>query len=146
MRVFGMGLLNRAMSDLESAGEVLGFSDFNLERDARTIALTLHDHDPFEDEDTATLTGLHNVIATMINSEGGPNGMFMIPNYRIPRRYRRCLPVVRRFRSAWESKSARYTLAVRDRLLAAAHRSGVYEINSATLAADPDVRPQPHGN
>ena len=65
------------------------------------------------------------VLAALINAEGGPDDIFVIPNYRIPKRFRHLVPFWRRVRSARASRSAEYTYAVRDRLLDGDARSGV---------------------
>ena len=126
MHVFGVGLLNRATSDLEAVAEAQGIAGFELERDGRDVALSLYgEHDPFRPGDAAVLVDLHNTLAQFINAEGGPDDIFVIPNYRIPRRFRRLVPFWRRLRSAHESRSHAYTFAVRDRVLDGVARSGV---------------------
>lgn len=125
MRVFGVGLLNRATSDLEAAAGLLGFDTFELQRDGVAVARQLNQHDPFGSNDAMLLVEMHNALAALVNTEGGPNDIFVIPNYRIPKRFRRLVPFWRRVRSARASRSAEYTYAVRDRLLDGDARSGV---------------------
>ena len=125
MQVFGVGLLNRAASDLEAVAEARWIAGFELERDGRDVALSLYEeHDPFRPSDAAVLVDLHNVLAQFINAEGGPDDIFIVPNYRIPRRFHRMVPFWRRLRSAHESRNHAYTFAVRDRVLAGDARSG----------------------
>lgn len=125
MRLFGVGLLNRAGSDLETAAELLGFAAFELERDGLAVAGQLNQHDPFGPDDAVLLVEMHNALAALINAQGGPDDIFVIPNYRIPKRFRRLVPFWRRVRSARASRSVEYTYAVRDRLLDGDARSGV---------------------
>ncbi|MGI4802118.1 MAG: hypothetical protein ACRYG8_50415 [Janthinobacterium lividum] len=73
LRVFGVGLLNRAVSDLEAAAGLLGFTAFELERDGVAVARQLNQHDPFGPDDAVFLVEMHNVLATLINAEGGPD-------------------------------------------------------------------------
>lgn len=54
-----------------------------------------------------------------------PDDIFVIPNYRIPKRFRHLVPFWRRVRSARASRSVEYAYAVRDRLLDGDARSGV---------------------
>ena len=105
MRVFGVGLLNCAGSDLETAAERPGFAAFELERDGVAVAEQLNQHDPFRPDDAVFLVEMHNALATLINAEGGPDDIFVIPNYRIPKRFRRLVPFWRRVRSARASRS-----------------------------------------
>lgn len=123
--VLQVGLLNRAFSDLEAAAGLLGFDIFDLERDGRHVAAALQKHNPFSADDAAVLVDMHNELATMINAEGGPDDIFVVPNYRIPRRFSRSVPFLRRVRSARASRSMQYALAARDRLLSGDVRSGV---------------------
>ena len=125
MCVFGVGLLNRAASDLDAAAELLGFDAFELERNGHPVAVLLQEHDPFEPDDAVLIVDMHNALAALINGEGGPNDIFVIPNYRIPNRFRHLVPFWRRVRSARASRHADYTFAVRDRLLSGHARSGV---------------------
>jgi len=125
MCVLGIGLLNRARSDLEAAAGLLGFDEFDLGRDGKRVAILLQEHNPFDPTDAVFLVEMHNALATLVNGEGGPDEVFVIPNYRIPKRFRHMLPFWRRVRSARASRSAEYTFAVRDRLLHGDARSGV---------------------
>lgn len=125
MRVFGVGLLNRATSDLEAAAKLLGFDTFELQQDGVAVARQFNQHDPFEPDDVVLLVEMHNALAALINAEGGPNDIFVIPNYRIPKRFRHLVPFWRRVRSARASRSIEYTYAVRERLLDGDARSGV---------------------
>ncbi len=125
MRVFGVGFLNRATSDLEAAAGLLGFETFDLQQDGVAVARQLNHHDLFGSDDAVFLVEMHNALAAFINAEGGPDGIFVIPNYRIPKRFRDLVPFWRRVRSARASRSIKYTYAVRDRLLDGNTRSGV---------------------
>lgn len=125
LRVFGEALLNRAESDLESAAAALGCRGaFDLERDGRGLTAELRMHDPFGPEDAATIVDLHNWLAKAINAEGGPGSAFAIPYYRLPTRFQRRVPLLRRVRSHWTSRDRAYALAIRDRLLAGRVASG----------------------
>lgn len=118
LRVFGEALLNRAESDLMSAAATLGHDGaFDLERDGRSLVAELRAHDPFGPEDAAAVVDLHNWLAKAINAEGGPDGAFAIPYYRLPLRFRRHVPFLRRVRADWTSRDQAYASAVRDRLL-----------------------------
>jgi len=89
------------------------------------VAAALQKHDPFSADDAAVLVDMYNELATMINAEGGPDDIFVVPNYRIPQRFRRSVSFFRRVRSARASRSMQYALATRDRLLSGDVRSGV---------------------
>ena len=80
MRVFGVGLLNRATSDLTAAAGLLGFDTFELQQDGMAVARQLNQHDPFGPDDAVLLVEMHNALAALINAEGGPNDIFVIPN------------------------------------------------------------------
>ncbi len=74
IHLFGVGLLNRATSDLEAAAEARGIASFELERDGRDIALSLYrEYDPFRPGDAAVLVDLHNTLAQVITPKGGPD-------------------------------------------------------------------------
>jgi len=123
--VFGEALLNRAESDLMSAAAVLGHDGtFDLEQDGRGLVAELRARDPFGPEDAAAVVDLHNWLAMAINAEGGPDGAFAIPYHRLPIRFRRRVPFLRRVRSYWTSQSREHALAVRDRLVAGRVVSG----------------------
>jgi hypothetical protein len=115
--VFGTSVVDRSRNDLEIAAKMLGFDTFDVERDSTRLVSQLKTCCPLVPSDAALLVDMHNVLAEFINAEGGPDDIFVIPYYRMPRRFRRLVPFWRRIRAIQASKSVRYGIYVRNLLL-----------------------------
>jgi hypothetical protein len=105
-RVFGDAPLGRSRSDLTAAVEVLGRRQnaFIFERHGRTLAHELLAYGPFENSDCAAIIDLYNWFAAAINTEGGPTGKHTIAYYRLPLKFRRHVPILRRTIASWTSR------------------------------------------